>query len=276
VRGVEAPGAAITHRDGTVYVSNIRPGTSVSITVRSKTGMTTRIVVLTDEQAKGMWKASVSGREHIFLSPADVFVANNHLHLRARDTRNLHVSVFPPLRLSSAGSLLKQKERNGVFLQYSVSVRPRTVAVEWRQTRKAAPSEPVRKGQYNALAPVDADFERAAIFRLQVPKDALTGLSDLFLRIRYTGDVARLYRDKRLLMDDFYNGRVWEIGIKRFASEVSRGPLEIKITPLRKDAPIYLPAKSWPEFSPSGEIANILEITAEPEYEAIVRLEPGK
>lgn len=67
---------------------------------------------------------------------------------------------------------------------------------------------------YNATAPTDSDFERAGAWRSAIPAHALDRLSDAFLRIQYTGDVARLDAGQRLLADDFCQGTIWEIGLK--------------------------------------------------------------
>ena len=42
--------------------------------------------------------------------------------------------------------------------------------------------------------------------------------------------------------------------------------------PLRKDAKIYLPHNAWPQFPPSGEIADVSWIRVVPEYEVRVEL----
>jgi hypothetical protein len=70
--------------------------------------------------------------------------------------------------------------------------------------------------------------------------------------------------------DNFYNGTVWEIGLKRFASEALGQTLNLKIFPLRENAPIYLPQDAWPSFPPNGQIAEVRKISVSPEYEVMV------
>jgi hypothetical protein len=125
----------------------------------------------------------------------------------------------------------------------------------------------VRKGQYNAVAPADQDFERAGEWRIQLPSNPLQGLHDVFLRIHYAGDVARLYSGSHLLDDDFFHGGIWEVGVRRFAPEIAVSGLVLKILPLREDASIFIPHDAWPKFPPSREIANVWQVTADPEYE---------
>jgi beta-galactosidase len=106
-----------------------------------------------------------------------------------------------------------------------------------------------------------------------VAKDALDGLSDAFLRIGYVGDTARLYQGTRLLDDDFYKGTVWEIGLKRFAPGISDAPLEVKILPLLKAAPIYLPQAASPSAWPDDAVGEIQRIDLVPEYEVRVKVQ---
>ncbi len=107
---------------------------------------------------------------------------------------------------------------------------------------------------------------------LSFPRTLWTGSATSFLQIQYVGDVARLEVGQRLLADDFYKGTTWEIGLKRFAPEALGKNLELKIMPLRKDAKIYLPHDAWPQFPPSGEIAEVSGIRVAPEYEVRVDL----
>ncbi len=276
---LEAAAAVISRATGVRYVDGIAPGPGIALSVRSKTGQTVHIVVLTPSQALDVWKFKLPGGGHVFLSPADVFFdlssEKTSLHLRARDVRQLRFSVFPALKNAPLANVALQRTgRDGVFVSYSAAMPPRNVPVRWEKVRAAAPSLPgtIKMGKYNAIAPTDSDFDRAGVWRIALPEHALDGLSDAFLRIQYAGDVARLYAGPRLLADDFYKGTIWEIGLKRFASQTLGKNLELKVMPLRKDAKIYLPHNAWPQFPPSGEIADVSGIRVAPEYEVRVDL----
>jgi hypothetical protein len=72
--------------------------------------------------------------------------------------------------------------------------------------------------------------------------------SDPILRLHYVGDVARVTLNRRLLTDDFYNGNVFEVGLRRYAPEILDGELRVAILALREDAPIYLANEARPDF----------------------------
>ena len=78
------------------------------------------------------------------------------------------------------------------------------------------------------------------------------------------------YLGDRLVADDFYFGRPWEIGLRRLAPEVMAKGLRLKILPLRKDAPIYLPLERWPNFGAADEIVEVRSIRSVVEYEVTV------
>jgi len=121
------------------------------------------------------------------------------------------------------------------------------------------------------LAPPDEDFEtKGAEWRITVPRAATAGLNELLLRIRYTGDVARLYLGSHLLEDNFYDGQVWEVGLKRFATEADAMGLALKVLPLGEGAPIYLPEDAWPKLLPGGQRATVQEINPFPVYEVTI------
>ena len=78
-------------------------------------------------------------------------------------------------------------------------------------------------------------------------------LSDCFITLQYVGERAALYavtdQKRTLLLDHFFVGESfpWEIGLKRFVGkDIDFAHLELEITPLAKDAPIYLEQK--PQF----------------------------
>jgi hypothetical protein len=71
------------------------------------------------------------------------------------------------------------------------------------------------------------------------------------------GDVARIYLGDRLLTDNFYNGKPFELGLKRFGSDVYNNTLTIKILPISKDAPIYLPRGAQPNFGAAQSVVDL-------------------
>jgi len=275
IKSLHSKAGTVSRREDRVYVDGIRPSTDVAINVQTDAGKTVRIVLLSEKQAENSWKISINGHDHIMITPAEVFVDDESIHLRSRDVSAFSLSIFPGAgeQLNSTVPLRKTGS-DGTFSHYIAAVEARRVIVNVEKARDAAPSSPVKMGKALdwrpgpvASAPDDSDFEKAGLWRLTLPKELLQGLSDVFLDIKYVGDVGRLYEGTRLLDDNFFNGTPWEVGLKRFAPEVLAQGMEVKVLPLRRDAPIYMPKASWPEFNAIAETAEVKAVTVSPEYE---------
>ena len=268
-----------TAREGDrIYVRGLPPSTDVAVDLRTSAGKAVRIVLLSRQQAEDSWKVPIDDQERLLITQADVFSDGDSVHLRSRDAGALSFSIFPDAagRLLS-GAPLRRTGKDGAFARYAASVAARRIAVRVEKIRDALPSVPVKLGRLFdwrengvAVAPDDRDFERAGLWRVSLPKDVVEGISDAFLDIRYTGDVARLYSGPLLLDDNFFNGQAWEIGLKRFTPETLAKGLDLKILPLRKDAPIYLPASARPDFGGRNEIADVGAVTVTAEYEVVL------
>jgi hypothetical protein len=118
------------------------------------------------------------------------------------------------------------------------------VEEEWKMTKRlgnksikkvkdaAAPRIVPMGSQKVAAMPTNEDFENAAVWNLD-----LSGMFNAqYLKIDYAGDCARVYADGKLVMDNFWNGKPMLVRM----SDLAGKRVELRILPLRKDAPIYL------------------------------------
>jgi hypothetical protein len=266
VTSVEATHANVSHAGGRVWVDKIVPSAQIALSVLSQEGKRTRVIVFDRADAGDLWKGQVAGQTRIILSPADDFAGDGVLHLRTREVEKLRFSLLPDVHgEAKASAPLRRIGQPGPFTAYLVHVRPKAIGARWTKVRDASPSPPVHKGKYNAVAPSEPDG--AGLWRIVLPNNAMTGLNDLFLQIRYAGDVANLYAGDRLLADDYFKGTPWEVGLKRFLPEVLHRPLDLKVLPLRKDAPIYIPRNAWPKFDSRGQVAEVDSVRLIAEYD---------
>jgi hypothetical protein len=274
---LESHGGRLVRREGRVYVTAVAPSTEAAIDLQTQAGARVRIVLLSPEQAQNSWKILLHGQEHLLITPADLFADGENIHLRSRDTA-FTLSVLPDFESRPFSSPQLQKSGvDGLFARYRISMKPKRIQVGIRKVRDAASSSPVQMGKTFdwrpvpvAAAPGDSEFNTAGISRLTFPEDAWKGISDLFLDITYVGDVARLYAGSTLLDDNFYNGTAWEIGLKRLWPSLHEKELDLQILPLRKDAPIYIPRTSWPDFGSRSEVGAVESVIVSPEYEVVV------
>jgi len=264
---IEAPNAQIARSPGGVLVTGIEPGAGIAIQIRDRKGVSTRIVVLSREQALNAWKASLGGRERLIVSPADIFFDGDRVHLRTNDPTLLEAEFFPAWARTPSG--FADAGRDGVFQRYAVSPQPAPLdlTASAQEVSQGDDPPPNKIGNGVAIIPDEAAFENAAVWTIRVPDAAAP--NDLILKIEYQGDIARLYSGGKLFTDNFYNGSAWEVGLRRFSPQQLAQGLELRILPLREDTPMYLPAGARPTFPASGEIAKLISVSVIPEYEVV-------
>ena len=263
---IEAPRARVERRQGRVCVDGVAPGTGLAIRVRARNGRGAQILVLSREEARNLWKATIGGREHLVLSFADLCFDGDRIRLSSTDPAKLEFGIYPDPDRKPGD--FEKAALHGVFQHYATRIAPVTIAANVRKVANADKRAPTRMGSEVAMAPVEEDFDRAARWLIRVPEIKSPAVSEVLLRISYEGDVARLYAGGRLVTDDFYHGKPWEIGLQRILRSDLDAGLELKILPLRKDAPIFFSASARPEFGADGEALALREVLAIPVYRA--------
>lgn len=267
-QAVEAAGARVIAEHGIVIVTAMKPGSGAAIRLHTPSGKTLQIVLLSRDQARQTWKATLAGRDHLLLSPADLWFEGDRVQLRSRSATALRAGVYPPLEHAPAA--MPASGRDGLFTVYGASVPAQNIVVKTEKTKSGAASIPVKIGGDVALPPPEEAWEHAARWRISIPPVTAPQVSAVFLRFQYAGDTARLFSGPRLVTDDFYHGAPWEIGLWRTGGLSKPQQLELRLLPLRQDAPIHLPAGAWPAFPASGEVADLQSVTAIPEYQAVL------
>ena len=120
-----------------------------------------------------------------------------------------------------------------------------TVITELATIHKVKESGPLRKitmgAQRVAEEPSDEDFEQAAVYRITLPELPAEAKEPL-MKFDYQGDCARLYANGKLIADHFQYGRPFLYGLWRLPQGTKE--LELRILPLQKDAPVYLPKEA--------------------------------
>lgn len=98
-------------------------------------------------------------------------------------------------------------------------------------------------------------------------------VQEYFLRLNYTADVAMAFLDGILVLDHFYCGTPWTIGLKRFSGQLKQQDMSFYFRPLHENAPfiIDLPKEAIPDFS-NGAVCNINQVEIIPEYTVTLKL----
>ena len=271
---VEVLAGHLTHGEDVNLLRDIKPGTKVAARLRLADGRSVQMVVLDPKSSLALWKGNLAGHDRVFLTKAGLVLDGDNLRLTSTAPANLNVSIYPaPASLTFLGSDLSGKT-DGVFQRFTPSAQR---AVKYKATFKsvqaAGPPREIpigRIAQPVATAPLDPDFEKAAVWRVKIPEDVDLG-TDLILRFHYVGDVARVMLDGKFITDDFYNGNALDIGLRRHAPDILKGDLRIAILPLRKDAPIYMAGEARPHFGKADSVAALQSIEIIPRYQLQLR-----
>jgi hypothetical protein len=278
---IDAAHARVSHKSGETTVDQIATGLDAAIEIRVG-GRRTQILVVSREQARGIWKAPLAGRERLIYSKADLFFDGDQVTLNSTDPANLNFGVFPDVAAGidglSAGGMnaagFRRRPNEGVFAGYGTTVEPVHLEAAIHAVRDAGPPPKIRIGQDVAMAPEESAFDAAAArWSVEVPDVKSQAVRDVLLRIEYQGDVARVYccgrAGGRLITDDFFHGATWEIGLREIpASDLKKG-LDLRILPWRADAPIYLAAEAKTALPASGQVARVVRVSLAPVYEAV-------
>jgi hypothetical protein len=261
-------GHAVTSQNQIIVEA--KPGNAAALKLTAANGKTVQIVVLDEVKSLDLWKGNWQGKDRVFLTHAGLVYDKNDMRLTSTNVKDLSVGVYPaPDKVGSPDHDLHHSQ-DGIFRRFTPSTLKTTdFKVLAESCRVAGPLRGITLGKIDrpvAAAPLDVDFENAAVWRIHLPTNLDMSL-DPILRLHYVGDVARVTLNGRLLTDDFYNGNVFEVGLRRYAPDIQNGDLQVAILPLRKDAPIYLADKGRLDFGSNNSVVRLESVELVPRYQ---------
>jgi len=272
-----------TTNAGVNYLRGVKPGIDSVIDLVSSKNETVHLVVLTAQEAEDAWKIRIGSEEHLLLTAQDFFwdpdAQPANIWLRSRANPHFAFSIAPPPAVTPQASLaLTQTAASDRSMSFTADAKAVHPTFEYRQIQAAGAAPLIKLGPVPnwrpagvAQAPGASDLPNAAKWSVVIPGGSLEGLSELYLRVGYQGDVARLSVGRRLLLDDFYNGLDWEIGLRRFLDPARSNSFELSILPLRKDAPVYFETPNDPDFSLNGQTVKLDGASLVPEYQLVLQ-----
>lgn len=271
-------GGAQTRKAGKIFVRNLAPSFTDAITIQDH-GNRIHIVLLSQTQAEDAWKLEAGETRHLFSTDNQFYASEDAIVLQSIGDPHFSFQVYPMMKFRSK-ALTSGPKRDVAVASYSTRTQARHPAVKVDQIAKADDVPPVRLGPTVswrstgvAMAPELSDFSHSAKWSIKLSPASWNGVEDLWLDIDYNGDVARLYSGGKLLVDNFYNGQIWHVGLKRYREQITKDGLELQILPRRKDAPIFL---ENPVSDKSTQVLDLRGITVQPEYELRLMSPPSQ
>lgn len=282
MKSLQHSSGTVTRESEATYLSDFKPGIDSAIDLVSADGKRVRLVALSAKEAEDAWKVRMQGAERLLVTAQD-FYANpdrdaSGIRLRSIGSPHFRFSVLPPLNESPSASLaLTRTKANALSMSFDAETKAVAPVLKYSQIQTQGEVPPVKLGPVApwrvngvAQAPSDDILALAAKWSVQLQPGAMDGLSELFLDVTYHGDLARLYSRNQLLTDDFYNGKPWLVGLRRFLDSTGAGKFELSVLPLRKDAPVYFETQAPPAYAANGQVGKVDSLRLVPEYQLIV------
>ncbi|MBK6622095.1 MAG: hypothetical protein IPG32_14915 [Saprospirales bacterium] len=89
----------------------------------------------------------------------------------------------------------------------------------------------------------------------------------------YTGDTAMGFIDGELVLDEFYKGMPWQIGLRKFYPAAGGKELVFYLRPLHKNA-TFLPdldPADVPDFGKRDQVLEVKGLEFVPEYYCVIK-----
>jgi len=218
-------------------------GREFSMVIETAAGQKLKITSLSRSEAEHIWQAEAWGAERVIYSTADLMFVKSQLEAQVTMDTEIDMMVWPAINTALKSNDALEQVREDDHTQLHVSV-PKT----------------------EAELEVEAINDRKHLLRLIV-KDPIDELSELFLNINYEGDTGMAFIDGELVADNFNNGKIWSIGLKRFLPEILEKGLVLVFQPLRKGIVKNVSSQIAGRFEFEGEeILTVRSITLVSKY----------
>jgi beta-galactosidase len=255
-----SPSIEATHSDGSFVVREKGEPDQEMLTFKLPSGKVVTILLLAQRGAEHTWKMSEEATTQLLWTPQDAYVDGSFATLQnlGADSFAFHLTPDHGIlhMLDFAGHMLPPVFTGPASLHGKETGVAKLTPTQIKPAEAPAPLpadfKPSNRPRSVAAAPTDSDWSRAATYSIPIPKSAVTDTFDEqhFLRITYTGDVARLSSTTNLLDDNFSDGRSWLVGLDRFTPALKANPtLQLSIYPLRPNPPIFFD----PGFEPKTD-----------------------
>jgi hypothetical protein len=242
--------------NGRVLVTGLRPGTDALVEVDAADGSRVGLLVLDAATARTLYRGVAWGAERLVLCEDGVVFDGDEVRLHSPAAEPSFAVLPAPGSAPVVEGERVREEADGVFTRYTVEAGALTsTAAHVSLVRPAGPApEPVTGVQGRASMPADKYVATvAAEYRVDVPEDLLRAPAGVLLRLHWTGDLARAYVGDVLVADQFYSGRVWDIGLDRLSAEELRASgLRLRVLPLAAEAPVHVPGQVGDAWRAAG------------------------
>jgi len=244
--------AKVTQQDAVIIEDSgaivIKPlvGKQYAVEVTLTNNDIVQVIVLSRQEALQVYKFEIWGEERIFISDSRLYVKDERLNTTSEGEAKWSVSILPALSEEiTLDHGLFESRQEGLFRTYNIEVESYTpdIQIKYPQAR-------------SALIEIDTEWPRH--------------LADVFLNVKYDGDVAAAYLNNHMITDHIQFGEVWPIGLKQFKDDLEHQALHLSITPLRKGTVHTFINQALVEHFEGIEVAVFHQIKPVPYYRSAI------
>jgi hypothetical protein len=266
---------------GSTLLEDVSPGLESNIVVQTLDGRKIRVVLLTRNEAENAWKTKLAGQDRALFTAEQFFEDEKHIYLQSNGDPHFAFTIFPQMSTGLSGSAPIEEAKAGQDANESTfSATLPENRIDFKLTKvQDAPLAPVQHPDRRNAEPENASvvapgadaFAKAAAWKITIDGyDPAASVSNLFLKIDYAGDVARLSSENGLLTDNFFNGDPWVVGLKRFMSRNKSDSVRLGVLALEWNSPIKLDSQSGLNVQRDLKIAIVRDVKLIPQYQLVI------
>lgn len=254
LKKVTLDGRKIKEADG-AYTLNCDPEKEHLIQLKASDGKQTKILLLTQEQARQSWKIQQGGKEFLCITSSQLIPSAEEITIRNIDKTQFEMRIYPAdARCSVKEGMSVKTQKQGEFLTVRFETPVVSLQASYREAQN--PESFIPRQQ---LLPEDNRLENtpanrpgpqyfvnfkpvptSLYYTIHTPQLPVS-MKNAYMLIDYTGDTGSLYKKGALIADDYYWGGPMVFDLGRMKQQDNTEYL-LQIIPFAPEVKIYLDA----------------------------------
>lgn len=252
LKKVTLDGQKIKEADG-AYTLNCDPEKEHLIQLKASDGKQTKILLLTQEQARKSWKIQQGGKEFLCITSSQLIPSAEEITIRNIDKTQFEMRIYPAdVRCSVKEGVSVKTQKQGDFLTVRFETPVVSLQASYREAQN--PESFIPRQQ---LLPEDNRLENtpanrpgpqyfvnfkpvptSLYYTIHTPQLPVS-MKNAYMLIDYTGDTGSLYKKGALIADDYYWGGPMVFDLGRMKQQDNTEYL-LQIIPFAPEVKIYL------------------------------------
>ncbi len=209
-----------------------------------------KVLVVDKEFVLKSWTVTIGDKKHLIFSEADVLPGKNSIEFLIKGSNTYELFIYPRVGTTpriDQGVVSKQAETK-VLSHFKVAM-----------TQVVIPFKTKTVNDKRLVVSLDGP----------IPGN----LNDVILRIEYVGDTGMGFLEGELVVDEFYKGLPWEIGLRYFSTIRQAKAMNFYFRPIYQGAPflVDLEENNIPDFTEQVSFTKIEAVSFIPVYQSVVQ-----